>query len=459
MNKAQKNISRLICSLLIFSHSALYDHGFAAETLVQLNNDSWQIIDTLCHKALHDVVSITSYDMNALRNIDHYVKNVGQSKSNCYIQLSFDSGCNGAPCNTIKCSPTQEFYVPALNKWVPAYTLTTGDALLSKNNSEKFILYIEFVEKPLKTYTLEVQESHTFFVGKDAILTHNIVLPIAFSLGFTVPFGSATAGSAGSFFGPIGIMGGMVIGGIISIAIKIARENHIPRYKTPKHDIDSITTHRQAMQRIEEVNSVTKQDGCFSPSGQSEIVRVHIFPITDPLPQAAIGCIEIEFIPKEITKGCFPAPEIETINDNGCFDPTQHNDLPLFNALEKAPATENVKGRYQGAEPEKKRYDGPLYARTEDWIKDHPFGQKIKDVLERSPYTNQGKRAFKIIKKIEEYDGFDKGDYVVVDAMHQDHLEVFGKSKKWKHVANFDGTKNEKKTEQGREEPRQPLQK
>lgn len=456
MNKTKKDFFRLICSLLIFSHSTLYDHGFAAKTLVQLNDESWQPIESVCRHALHDIISVTSYDMNTLRNVDNYVKHVGQSKSNCYIQLNFDSGCNGAP-NTITCSPMQEFYVPALNKWVPAYTLSSGDALLSKNNNEKFILYIEFVEKPLKTYMLEVQDTHTFFVGKDAILTHNIVLPIAFSLGFTVPFGSAAAGTAGSFFGPIGVMAGIAVGGIMSIAIKIACENRIPRHKT-LHDISSITAHRHAMQRVEEINQTIKNDGCFSPNNQPEIIRVHIMPIENPLPQSAIGCIEIEFIPKEITKTCFPAPEIEPINENGCFDPTKQNDLPLFNALQKDPVAGNDKGRYQSAEPEKKRYDGPLYARTEDWIKDHPFGQKIKDALERSPYTNQGKRAFKVIKKIEEYDGFDKGDYVVVDAMHQDHLEVFGKNKKWKHVANFDGTKNEKKTEQGREEPRQPLQ-
>jgi filamentous hemagglutinin len=64
-----------------------------------------------------------------------------------------------------------------------------------------------------------------------------------------------------------------------------------------------------------------------------------------------------------------------------------------------------------------------------------------------------------VIKRIDDCDGFKKGDYVVVDAMHKDHLEVFDKNEKWIAVANFDGTKNEKKTEQGREEPRRPLEK
>jgi len=112
----------------------------------------------------------------------------------------------------------------------------------------------------------------------------------------------------------------------------------------------------------------------------------------------------------------------------------------------------------KNSETENKRYEGPYYARTEDWIKDHPFGQKIKNSLERSIYTNQGKRAFEVVKKIENCDGFKKGDYVVVDALHKDHLEVFGKGREWKSVANFDGTMNVEKTEQGRKESRRPLE-
>jgi hypothetical protein len=77
--------------------------------------------------------------------------------------------------------------------------------------------------------------------------------------------------------------------------------------------------------------------------------------------------------------------------------------------------------------------------------------------LERSTYTNQGKRAFKVIENIENCKGFKKGDYIVVDALHKDHLEVFGKDRKWKSVANFYGAKNIEKTNQGKREPRQPL--
>lgn len=102
-------------------------------------------------------------------------------------------------------------------------------------------------------------------------------------------------------------------------------------------------------------------------------------------------------------------------------------------------------------------YLGPRYDRTEDWIKEHSFGQKIATSLQRSRYINQGKRVFKVTEDIEDCDGFEKDDFIVVDALHNDHLEVFDKLGKWKGVANFDGTKNEDKTMQGKKESRGSL--
>lgn len=99
-------------------------------------------------------------------------------------------------------------------------------------------------------------------------------------------------------------------------------------------------------------------------------------------------------------------------------------------------------------------YLGPQYDRTEDWIKEHPFGQKIAKSLKSSKYTNQGKRVFRVIEEIEDCQGFKKGDFIVVDALHKDHLEVFDKLGKWIGVANFDGTKNNDKTMQGKKEAR-----
>jgi len=82
----------------------------------------------------------------------------------------------------------------------------------------------------------------------------------------------------------------------------------------------------------------------------------------------------------------------------------------------------------------------------------------IKDALRRSDYINQGKRAFEITKKLPGVTGFNKRDFVAVDAAHKDHLEVFNKHGDWICVADFDGTYNHAKTEQAKNgEPRRPL--
>src|SRR4029079_7530048 len=101
-------------------------------------------------------------------------------------------------------------------------------------------------------------------------------------------------------------------------------------------------------------------------------------------------------------------------------------------------------------EKEKERYDGPEYTRTEDWIKNSPFGK----YFERLNKGMQGKRAFRLKKKIPEVTGISEGQSVVIDAEHKDHLEVYDENNRWSHVANFDGTKNVEKSNKGKKEPR-----
>lgn len=194
-------------------------------------------------------------------------------------------------------------------------------------------------------------------------------------------------------------------------------------------------------------NSV-KPSGCFSSdSPTNKIQDSKPVGCYHPMPDCPVGC-DIKVGKETETAKITPYEKPEVINVN-CEFPRETIESPT---LHHAAIT-------QSDCDEHKRYNGPWYNRTEDWIKDHPFAQKVKYYLERSEYINDGKRVFKIIHDITGCNGFKKGDYVVVDALHNDHLEVFGKNKKWKHVANFDGTLNEKKTEQGRRDPRQPLQK
>ena len=107
---------------------------------------------------------------------------------------------------------------------------------------------------------------------------------------------------------------------------------------------------------------------------------------------------------------------------------------------------------------QRERYNGQTYNRTEDWIKNHPLPDDAKQAFERTNLGMQGKRAYRLKKKIASFTGISQGEYVVIDALHKDHLEVYDKHGKWTHVSNFDGSKNETKTEQAKDgRPRERL--
>jgi hypothetical protein len=439
----------LYLSYLLLLHSILFGHGFGANTLVRLASGSQKNIYTLCLHALHNKHSIISYDVRNRTIINQQVKIGKRSKSNCYIRLGFDN--NFQDPHDIICTPSQEFYSLTRKAWVPAYLLQIGDALLTKDMTAKQITYNEFIPKAIKIYMLEIEKTHTFFVGKYSLLTHNIFLPVTASIGFVIPFGSVIAGSAGSFFGPIGIVGGLAFGSLISVIGKILYETRINRYQTPAFDISFIENSCNKTINYNE-NIGAKPAGCFTDSPSIEIPCA--YPIENPSPHISTGCFEIEIHPLDnYSKNSCNKNDAKAItSNNGCFPQSETNEQLSFYSQEKN--SEKKKDVYVA----KEQYNGPWYNRTEDWIDEHPFGQKIKKSLERSKYTNQGKRAFKVIENIDNCDGFKKGDYIVVDAMHKDHLEVFDKNEKWKSVSNFDGTRNEEKTKQGMKESRRPLE-
>lgn len=233
----------IVCMLFLVLHNTTYGHGFASDTLVQLGDGSLQTIHTVCLRSIHNKIAVSSYNVDTSSKTNQLVKVGRRSQSNCYMRLGFDVGFNDSTRNDIVCTPMQEFYMPKTRMWIHAYTLKVGDALLTKDNIAKPITYIQFVQKPLTIYMLEIKKSHTFFVGKYLILTHNMMLPMAFNVGLSVPFGTAAMGTAGSFFGPIGLIGGVVLGGIIGLTVRAMYEDRIPTYTVPEYDVAFINTH------------------------------------------------------------------------------------------------------------------------------------------------------------------------------------------------------------------------
>ncbi len=307
-------------------------------------------------------------------------------------------------------APHQKFYSCTRNDWVSAQALQFHEQLLCGSGNIVCVDAVETVHKQQKMHAFTVETSHIFCVTPYEIIAHNID-PV-FTTGTVVltlacpPAGIAVAACQGVALGILG-------------CVMFCKHRKAHRYELQQH-------------------------GCFTPEGRNGT--------TAPV---AIGCYEpVKDVPfvcdVKAGKADLPTKLVHEIPkdvvEKGCEFPI-HVEQPL---LHNAATTQTDGG-------EAKRYEGPWYNRTEDWVKEHPFGQKIKDFLERSEYINQGKRAFRVTKKIEGYDGFNKGDFVVVDALHNDHLEVFGKDKEWKQVANFDGSKNVEKSKQGLKEIRRQL--
>ena len=91
--------------------------------------------------------------------------------------------------------------------------LKDGDLLLCDNNRTIQLQAMIFTISPLKVYTIEVKKTHTFLVGFYNVITHNILVPIAASLGLTIPFSiGCSSGTVGAIFGPVGVIGGVVLG-------------------------------------------------------------------------------------------------------------------------------------------------------------------------------------------------------------------------------------------------------
>ena len=426
----------------VFVHHIIYGHGFASGTLVQLSDGSSQTIYTVCSHALHNTVSVLSCDVNLFCNTKQHVKIGRRSKSNCYIRLGFDIGSNSVSFDDIVCTPMQEFYVSKSDDWVPAYRLKRGDALLTKNMNAKPITYIQFVSEPLRIYTLEIENFHTFFVGKYSVLTHNMFLPIAASLGFTVPFGSVATGTAGSFFGPVGMIGGIVLGGVVSIAIKAFYENRILGYKTPTYNIASIKTYCHNSARYnEEITSTRKLAGCFAPDDEYNKIHTHITPIENPLPKTATGCIDIEVIPlqKVTSEGYDKYNEPEANKVNGCFEPVALGDELLCYNKEQSPTKDNPKTSYEG---QKKAYNWKEFER------EFPVGQKHGDKFVNTGKQNPKDKApiYRVVEDIPDTEMLKRNNLISIDRLHADHFEVWNKKGNWIGVANFDGSKNHKKT-------------
>jgi hypothetical protein len=224
-------LSFLFIQLLSFI--TLYSHGFGARTPLYLCCHNQQAIRQVyhAHKRNWKKPSVLS-KCSCFRKV-HPQSVVGHIKgtTNCYLKIRFGTCLN----NDVICTtPLQEFFVPAQQRWVPAYQLRVGDQLLNKHYQLVPITHMQFVAQPLTIYAIEVEESHNYFVGLHGILTHNLPIPLMFTCGFSIPFGGGvTAGGLLGLIGggPVTIFGGILIGGLVGLSAYALAKKGIPKLK------------------------------------------------------------------------------------------------------------------------------------------------------------------------------------------------------------------------------------
>ena len=211
--------SRFLLLLILFSSSQVYGDGFSLDTYVKIFSNSiegWQSIDQIYNHKTGCILA-KSYDSDK-EPFFKTIKFTGKSKTNCYFKIVFGSGVH----SVIRCTPSQAFYSIQTGKWVSACELCPGDKLFCDGvDNTVQITDIKFVREPLEVYTLEVDDTHTFLVGFNSVLTHNIAL--TFSLSAAFGSGAISGGKLGSYFGPVTAGIGLGVGGLVGIGISYYR--------------------------------------------------------------------------------------------------------------------------------------------------------------------------------------------------------------------------------------------
>lgn len=252
-------------------HAHVYGHGFGSDTLVTLllqhktaicgkiikqRMETAQTIEQIYQSPINRHTKAKSYNEQSHVATHQRVKAAGISCVNCYVRIE----CNNDSNNIIECSPLQTFYLVGSRQWIPAYQLEPGDILFSANPQGTQVSNVVLIEKPLRVYALEIKKLHTFLVGKDQVLTHNMFLePSLFlSLGFAFGEGAVAGGSAGSTFGPLAMGAGLTLGGVIGIITACTSQDN----KKVEYHVDFDVHQLARKQNSKDEKKQTKPSGC-----------------------------------------------------------------------------------------------------------------------------------------------------------------------------------------------------
>lgn len=371
----------------------LESHGFAEDTAILLcDKKSTAYLYDLCmciHKK-ENLWCIASYDAQQDAYTHGTVVKSGRAVTPLTIQFKYyDDQLN--IYSSVTCTPLQEFYLYDTSTWITAHRLQPGDRLFSVHG----YCVVDSVENCIgkqSVYLIEIKDTHTFFVGRSGLLTHNMGLPCALNVGLSIPFGIVAGSSAGSFFGPVTMIAGAVIGSAVGITAQLVCGNRLTEYNvgTPSEEWQDYL-HIQDTQTPGNKNS-QQSNNINGPSNNKQ--------------------------PRK-----------------------NNNNKKIADAVKGAKAVADKIADDARNKPQARNWN--------EYFENHEIGQKYKDYFEHTRISNpkDGAPIRRIKQDIPETEMFKKGHYLSPDRAHKgDHFEVWNKKGDWIGVTNLDGSQNLQKT-------------
>lgn len=218
----------------IFSLSTL-PHGFEKNTLItRADGKSTTFIKRLVHKTQLKPKRILSYAADTQSvHIGHATAGaVIHTNGYCIVH------CSRNTASPLLCSPTQELYVFERTAFVPAYKLKPGQHLLNAYGDAITVTHVDLVRSPITLYAITVEDTQTYFVGPQQVLTHNMELPMSMTVAIGKQAAATTTTWLGRFAGPLACVGVYILGKIITWIIHYFSSDDGLNHYVVHHDLE-----------------------------------------------------------------------------------------------------------------------------------------------------------------------------------------------------------------------------
>ncbi|MFN3641164.1 MAG: Hint domain-containing protein, partial [Flavobacterium sp.] len=133
---------------------------FLAGTLVKTENGHLPI------EQIKAGDKVFTYNLEKKQTEINTVTRVYENVTQKYLKINTQN-------SSIEATGQHRFWIPKQEKWLMANELKTGMYFIDSKQNLVEIRDLQIIESEEKTYNLEIENNHNYFVGQDEILTHN----------------------------------------------------------------------------------------------------------------------------------------------------------------------------------------------------------------------------------------------------------------------------------------------